>query len=150
MKGKTNVLMIMIGILLISAVTFAGGTIKVGEYYPGGGGPVDWVESVSLHKSQVVAIGINFNLWATVYVDHHFDENGNESSYIIGASQHVGLTGIGLDAELTNSGSSHFIYNNKHDIEINGYGTVKHTVTIGGQQIVNFKNVNLTINYSAF
>ncbi len=44
-------------------------------------------------------------------MDHHFDENGNESSYIIGASQHVGLTGIGLDAELTNSGSSHFIYN---------------------------------------
>ncbi len=42
------------------------------------------------------------------YVNHHFDENGNESSYIIRAFQWSGLPGTGLDAELTNVDSSHY------------------------------------------
>ena len=150
-KVKIVVLVVMVlSMVLMSTATFASGAIKLKEYYPGGGGSVDWIQSVKLYKSEVVSVGVSFNLWATVYVDHHFDENGNETTHIINASQSVGLTGIGLDVDLTNDGSSHFIYNNDHNIDISGYGTVKISADIGGQRIVEFKRVNLTISYSVF
>ncbi len=145
---KLNVLIVVV--ILISAMTFASGGIRLNENYPGGGGPVNWVEKINMHKSLTVAVGVNFNLWVTIYIEHHFNEDGTENSYIINASQSVGLTGTGLDVSLSNAGSSHFIFNNEHNITINGYGTVRISANIGGQEVVNFKRVSLTINYSSF
>lgn len=153
MKQKVRLsflLVIILTIALMSTMVFAS-SMRLKQNYPGNGGPVDWIERVSLHKSQGVGWGVSadFNLWVTVYVDHHFEDN-KENSHIVGVSQSVGLTGSGLNLALTNAGSSHYIYSGSHIADISGYGIVSASVNVAGEIYVNYRRIKLAISYSVF